>query len=194
MAAGFWYWMQPRGDNIFTGTYGNSMSDAEKVYYVQSFNHAMSHIHDGDHYKWESYNSRGNVRPLTTYASKSKSLCRTFKETYIIGSYSGEQDGIACKRMGKSGWCRLKKGDAQTCALERDRTDIVFGNMNVGSVSMGSIDLGGMQITIPTYDTDIGGLGHVEAPESPDGPDSDDMKFLPADPRKSKNNIDWLTN
>ena len=191
MGAGFWYWMQPRGDVGFTGAHGNTMGEAEKAYYIQMFNHAMSHVHDGQRYAWESYNSKGAFKPSNTYASKSKSLCRRFTEDYTIGQHSGTQEGVTCKRKGKAGWCRLKIGDAETCAMERSNPALMFGNLNMGRVDLGTIKLGGMELSIPTTDLDVGGIGSAD---TPDGPDGEGMDFLPDDPSKRKSNIDWLTN
>lgn len=168
------------------------MAAAEKAYYIQSFNHAMSHYLNGQTYAWESYNSKGTITPKDTYVSKSKSLCRNYVEEFTIGTYSGKQQGVTCKRNGKAGWCRLKPDNAETCAMENRTIDLTFGELNVGSVDLGSIQLGNVELSIPV--PDAGGIGDVGTPDMPDAPDSKNFDFLPDDPQKRKSNIDWLTN
>lgn len=185
ITAGFWYWMQPREGSVFTGTGGNTMSDAEKAYYIQIFNHAMSHTYDDQHYPWESFNSKGSITPLKTYASKSKSLCRRYSETFVIGSYGGQQEGVTCKRKGKAGWCRLKIGDAETCALEDRALALTFGELNVGNVDIGTIQLGDMEVTIPTMGIDI------NIPSLPDAPDKA-PDFLPRERKEGETSAEWM--
>ena len=183
IAAGFWFWMQPREGSIYQGGVGSTMSEAEKTYYMQIFNHAMSHVFNGERYAWESYNSKGNISPTNTYASKSKSLCRHYKETFVIGSYSGKQEGVACKRNGKAGWCRLKPGNAETCAMEDGTLQLTFGELNVGKVDMGLVDLSGMTVTIPTTNIDV----QIELPDAPELPD-----VIPDGRKEGETSAEWM--
>lgn len=186
MGLGFWYWIQPRDYSTFQGTYGNTMSNAEKAYYVQMFNHTMSHVHDGNAYPWESYNSKGAITPTETFVSQSKAICRHYTEDFTIGQYSGQQAGTSCKRQGKAGWCRIALGSPQSCAMENKNLALSFGQLNVGAVDLSGIDIGGVEISIPMADT--GGIGHVQKPDVPES----DWEFPIKEREDGQTTADWL--
>jgi hypothetical protein len=98
------------------------LTDAEIAYYRQVFDYTMTVTNPGENYDWESQNGKGTFTPEATFVSKSGATCRKFFERYTMGSYGGSVEGLACKRDGREGWCRLKKTDAQTCAMEAPAT------------------------------------------------------------------------
>lgn len=176
VAAGLYYWFKPAEDTIYKGTGGHTLSDAEKVYYLQSFDYAMSMMADGQTHTWESFNGKGTIAPRQLYTSKSKANCRQFSENFTIGGYAGTQEGIACKRNGKDGWCRIKSGNVESCALEDKSIAINFGGLNLGTVSIGSISVGNVSVDIPSGNA--GGIGGVGTPDMPDTP-KEKPSFLP---------------
>jgi hypothetical protein len=95
------------------------LSAVEKDYYVKVFEYVMDTITTKEPYPWKSSdNNIGAISVGETFTSKSKAICRPYSETFDVGGYKGTNEGIACKRVGNEGWCRLKKTDALTCALE----------------------------------------------------------------------------
>ncbi len=191
VAAGLYYWFKPADDAVYKGTGGYTLTSAEKVYYVQSFDYAMTVMPDGQSHSWESFNGKGAISPRDLYTSKSKSNCRHFSENYTIGGYSGAQDGIACKRQGRDGWCRIKSGNPETCALEDTSIAINFGNLNLGTIDIGSISIGNVNVSVPSVDSN--GVGHVGTPSMPDT-GKKDSSFLPKfEGRKNgQTTADWL--
>ncbi len=190
VAAGLYYWFKPPADAVYRGDRGQTLSEAEKVYYVQSFDYAMSVMPNDQPHLWESYNGKGSISPRQLYTSKSKSSCRQFSENFTIGGYAGSQEGIACKRQGKDGWCRIKAGNPETCALEDRAIAISFGGLNVGTIDVGSLKVGGVDVNIGAPD---GGIGKVGTPDTPDT-SVDKPGFLPKlEGRKSgETSADWL--
>ena len=108
-----------------------SLSDAEKSYYIKVFDYTMETVKAGEPYGWESYNGKGSIVAGEPFASKSKALCRKFTESYAIGGKNGGGGGVACRRDGDNGWCRLRETDALTCAMESPN---YFTNQGVESV------------------------------------------------------------
>ena len=90
----------------------------QREYYIRIFNYVMDNIKDDKPYHWKSGTGEGDIRVSKEYTSKSKSLCRNFTETFVIANQAERSAGVACKRNGNSGWCRLKNEDAHTCAFE----------------------------------------------------------------------------
>lgn len=94
------------------------LSNVEQDYYRQVFDYVMTATDPGKSYLWETHSAHGKITPLKPFQSKLGSTCRNFKEEYVIGGVDSSGDGVACKRAGNSGWCRLNKNDALTCAME----------------------------------------------------------------------------
>lgn len=78
----------------------------------------MENVKEGNSFKWNVSVGNGEIFVGKIYLSKSKSMCRDFKEIFAIGENKGKIEGVSCKRDGNNGWCRLKKENAHTCALE----------------------------------------------------------------------------
>lgn len=120
---GLWLWdyvFPPPPPPIFpqNSTALMQLTDAELSYYRQVFDYTMAVTKSGERYEWKSEHGRGFFAPSDPFTSKSGSTCRKFTEEYEVGSQSATLEGVACKREGREGWCRLKKTDAQTCAME----------------------------------------------------------------------------
>ena len=94
------------------------LADAEQSYYTQIFDYTMDNIKPDGHFDWASYSGKGSIAPDKSFVSKSGAVCRNFTETYNVQGHAGGDKGIGCKRVGKDGWCKLKEGNALTCALE----------------------------------------------------------------------------
>lgn len=95
-----------------------AMNEDTRDYYVQTFNYAMETAKPNESYRWKANAAGGVIIASEKYVSKSNSICRNYTERYTIGEKNGNISGISCKRNGKIGWCRLKEGDALTCAME----------------------------------------------------------------------------
>ena len=104
------------------------------------------HLRAGSTYDWASY-ERGGIGVGKLFVSKSGSNCRDFTENYTVQGQAATDRGIACKRSGKDGWCKLREGNATTCAMEgpsnmfeRTMQDVGdFVNRNSALPSVGNI-------------------------------------------------------
>ncbi len=142
------------------------LSAPEKDYYIQLFNYLMDHHSAAEPHLWRtSDTTSGAIAAGEVFISKSKATCRPYSETYNIGGYQGEQQGIACKRIGSDGWCRLKKTDALTCALEGAGTIAghSFPGLNHDTPSLPAATPNGQP---------IGGIGGIGAPDAAGKPAS----------------------
>lgn len=100
--------------------YTEKMAGAEEAYYQQVFDYAMETVAPGKNYVWESYSVSGKFTVEKSFVSKSKARCKKYLEEFTVtGGETTNLEGVACKREGRDGWCRLNKGDAQTCAMEK---------------------------------------------------------------------------
>jgi hypothetical protein len=115
------------------------LSDAEKSYYEQIFGYSMDNLAGGQRYTWKSYSGFGSIVVEDVFISKSGYPCRGYAETYNVQNQEGAYRGIACKRQGKEGWCKLKPGNAKTCAMEDRRFMFSMPSMPVGSVGIGEV-------------------------------------------------------
>lgn len=94
------------------------LSNVEKQYYQQIFDYTMEAVKPGGSYGWESAGNSGTISVSKNFLSKSGSNCRIFNERFFINGVEGNDSGVGCKREGREGWCRLRKQDALTCAME----------------------------------------------------------------------------
>lgn len=146
---------------------------AEQEYYRQSFDYTMNHIEAGKPYEWASYSGSGTIVPGALFVSKSKSSCREFSEAFTVGGVADKREGIACRREGREGWCRLRKDQAQTCAMEARGGAMGVPGANVGVPSINiPAGNGGSSSASGHYNTSAPG---VDAPnyngEQPKGTD-----------------------
>lgn len=98
------------------------MDEAERDYYDKLFDYVMDNRADGQTYDWKSYRAYGRLTPASKETHEN-TVCRPFHE--IIGLKDESEaafNGIACKRVGSDGWCRLPKGELRSCALEKPRS------------------------------------------------------------------------
>ena len=118
----FWIWPVIFSDTpstIPTDSSLTQLSEVEQQYYQQIFDYTMTVTKPGESYSWKSAENSGAISVSKSFSSKSGATCRVFTERYIIGGSEGSAEGIGCKREGRDGWCRLKKGDALTCSMEK---------------------------------------------------------------------------
>ncbi len=97
------------------------LSDADRAYRTKVFDYAMESVAKDQSYTWTSPNASGIITVEDFYISKSKSDCRKYVEVYRVGKEQFDSIGVACRRNGADGWCRIPPGGAQTCALEAPR-------------------------------------------------------------------------
>lgn len=118
---------------VAPGSSAAGLSPAELEYYRQVFDYTMTNIEAGKPYEWGSYGGKGAISPGVLFISKSQSACREFSENIQIGGRLETRDGIACRREGGNGWCRLRKDQALTCAMETPAAQSgMVGGVNVG--------------------------------------------------------------
>ena len=158
----------------------SALSDAEKAYYEKMFDYSMDMMRPGQGYDWQTYGGKGKITAGEPFVSKSNVHCRPFDEVFYAGETPYRYEGIACKRQGREGWCRLKKTDALTCALERMESPVTKGARQV--------ILKGGEVVDSIAGTNIGGgadvpSGSVSAPGGPslNAPDVKSPKLEPKD-------------
>jgi hypothetical protein len=95
-----------------------AMDEAERSYYFQAFDYSMEVLKPDEKYEWKSYNSSGYIQTGQPFV-RNDTVCRNFRE-YVSNKnmYSMSSEGVGCKRLGRAGWCKLKKDEMRTCALE----------------------------------------------------------------------------
>lgn len=117
----------------------DSLAGEQRIYYLRIFNYVMENNTDNKPYEWKTGAAKGSIRVSKQYTSKSKALCRNFSESFFIDGETKKYEGAACKRDENKGWCRLRNGDAHTCALEEPEdtmdkimrdTDSIMGEGN----------------------------------------------------------------
>jgi hypothetical protein len=93
-------------------------TSAEHAYYQLVFDYTMNYTVGGSSYDWEMHAGNGIISVSNAYISKSGALCRNFSESFSVRGQSGSGEGVACKRKGAEGWCKLRTDQAATCAME----------------------------------------------------------------------------
>ncbi len=95
-----------------------AMDEVERTYYFQSFDYAMEEMKKDEKFEWKSYDSSGYFQVGMPFV-RNDTVCRSFRE-YIVNNkmYAMSSEGVGCKRLGRDGWCKLKKDDMRTCAME----------------------------------------------------------------------------
>jgi hypothetical protein len=163
---GLWYALRPapapQPALVHASPRPGELSQVEKEYYIQLFDYAMANSLEGAPYPWQSSDiNRGEIIAGKAFTSKSSATCRPFTERFTVGGYSGAFEGIACRREGAEGWCRLKTGDALTCALERpaDIANFQFPGMSYGGANV--------SVNVPAGGSGVGQVGAPSAPASP---------------------------
>jgi len=95
-----------------------AMPDADRQYYLDTFDYAMLNLKPGEKQDWASGDNSGYFTVEIPFVH-GDTICRNYREVVVSRPlYSISSEGVGCKRVGRDGWCRLKKGDALTCALE----------------------------------------------------------------------------
>ncbi|MDX1974238.1 MAG: hypothetical protein SFT92_01035 [Rickettsiales bacterium] len=127
------------------------LSQQEKEYYVRIFDYTMDYVQGGQSYAWQTHGGKGDIAVEEPFTSKSKTLCRKYKEQLIIANKQTTIAGIACKRQGRDGWCRLKEDNALTCAMEKPNY-------------LGTVGVQTPTTSTPNINLPAGGVGRVGAP------------------------------
>jgi hypothetical protein len=112
-----WHLPGPAG----TEALGSPLSDVEQDYYDTIFAYTMQNVAADQSYHWQVGRSSGDITVGQTFVSKSRAFCRSYAESYIINGLKGTAQGYACRRSGDEdspSWCKLREGDALTCAME----------------------------------------------------------------------------
>lgn len=174
------------------------LSPAEQEYYRKVFDYAMDNTDAGQSYAWKSYGGSGDISPGKPFVSKSKSACREFSEHIRVGGAEETRSGIACRREGREGWCRLEKGQALTCALETPAIQAgteASANIGVPPVNMPSGGSGGgysassPNVGAPGVDTS---RRNTETPKGGEIADTVTGTAGDAGAKASKGAIDWF--
>lgn len=143
----------------------SALSDAERSYYDQIFGYTMENLQPGDKYEWKTYSGNGVIHVSEVFTSKSGSACRNYTETFAVQNVPGAYQGVACRRRGEEGWCRLKPGNAHTCAMEDRGFMFSMPSMSVPNSPIGAVgmpDVSAPNVSGPTITTP-----NVEAPKMP---------------------------
>ena len=119
-----------------------SFSDSEIEYLEKNFNYAMENARAGEYSDWSVAAVNGRIAAGAPYRSKQKAACREYVEVARTYDAQKVESGVACKRQGKDGWCRIPKGNPESCALEvmesslkkRARFAILAGSQAIDSV------------------------------------------------------------
>ncbi len=140
------------------------LSSAEKSYYDQIFGYTMDNMEGGQKYDWASYGGHGTIHVDKIFTSKSGYPCRTYSETFTVQSQDGAYAGTACKRQGKDGWCRLKPGNANTCAME-DKS-FMFSMPSISTPTIGKVGNPLEGVSMPSA-PDININTNISGPDAP---------------------------
>jgi hypothetical protein len=110
----------------------DALTGYNRDYYFSLFDYTMDNIKEEKPFHWEVGGVKGDISVGKKYTSKSKYVCRDFIETFVVNKEHGKSEGVACKRKGKDGWCRLKREDVHTCALEtpQSTTDKILNDVD----------------------------------------------------------------
>lgn len=128
-----------------------------------AFDYTMEVTKSNEFYEWQGYSGNGRITPGERFVSKSGYTCRSFSESFTVAGNRGTGTGIACKRQGRDGWCRLKEGNALTCAMEDHGIDVsVPGMPSVPSINLPSVGGGGKD---PDIHVNRPGMPSVDAPD-----------------------------
>ncbi|MBV8938394.1 MAG: hypothetical protein JO089_00955 [Alphaproteobacteria bacterium] len=98
------------------------MDDAELTFYYDTFDYVMEKVKPNETFPWKTYASNGEITPAGPFAGKG-TVCRSFREVVNVKNQHGAvYEGTGCKRVGADGWCKLRKNDVLSCALEPPRS------------------------------------------------------------------------
>lgn len=152
-----------------------AFTDAEVEYIEKSFDYAMETLKDGDAFDWSAAGVNARISASAIFLSNQKADCRHYVEIMRTADSQRTEKGLACKRSGEQGWCRLSYDVPQSCALEktdsqlakRARFSIMQGAQMIdgllgNDVSMGN---GGLAPSSPTIDPINTGRPNVEKPK-----------------------------
>lgn len=161
-----------------------SFSASEIDYLEKSFDYAMDSLKEGEFLDWSAAAVNGRISVGNAYESRKGATCRQYVEVARTHDAQKVTGGIACKRQGKDGWCRIQDQHApQSCALEvmessvakQSRYAILRGSQMLDQAwsKVTGVDVKGMLPNAP----------HIKAPGMPDvtAPDVSMPDFEPGD-------------
>lgn len=166
-------------------------TDSEIAYLEKSFDYAMDMLKPGEHMDWSVAAVNGRVSAGKEYTSTQKANCRQYVE--ISRTYEAQKvdSGIACKRVGKDGWCRIHGTNPPSCALEitestlkkRSRFAILRGTQIIDDLLGTSIgvDSNSLMPSAPRVHADIPSVGRPSI-SKPDIEPGDLRPPMPWDP------------
>lgn len=162
-------------------------------YLEQSFYYAMDTLKEGEYLDWSAAAVNGRITVGKPYESGKKALCRPYVE--VARTYDAQKvdNGIACKRVGKEGWCRVHGENPQSCALETEestitkqaRYTILRGTqiLDEGVAKLMGIDAKGMVPNAPNVNVrGMPSIGQVPEFQTPDFEPRDFRPPMPWDP------------
>jgi len=141
------------------------LASPEQSYYEKVFVYTMEVTKPGEKYDWAGYTGKGSISVEAPFVSKSGATCRNFSETFTVQGQPGNGKGIGCKRAGAEGWCKLKPGNALTCAMEQPANmfgDFSFGSLTAPSVSAPNVTVPGVNTTINAPNINAPSMPHAE--------------------------------
>lgn len=118
----YWMWslFEPQTPEPAPSHQGHSgsLTAAEQQYYLTMFDYTMDNVQPGHSQSWSTHSANGRITVEEPFLSKSKSNCRRYTESIAFANKQHASQGVACKRQGDNGWCRLKENGPLTCAME----------------------------------------------------------------------------
>lgn len=117
----------------------SALSDHEKTYYEKIFAYTMDNVAGGQKFQWATHSGQGTIAVEEMFVSKSGVPCRRYFEQFKVQQVDGALKGVACKRQGKEGWCRLKPSNAYTCAMEDPAYMFSMPSINAPDMSIGPV-------------------------------------------------------
>ncbi|MDX2072950.1 MAG: hypothetical protein SFX19_01140 [Alphaproteobacteria bacterium] len=96
-----------------------AFTDSEIDYLEKTFDYAMDNLKEGEYQDWSVAAVNGRISVGKHYVSKQKADCRHYVEVARTHDAQKVESGVACKRQGKAGWCRVHGDNPQSCALEK---------------------------------------------------------------------------
>jgi hypothetical protein len=170
-----------------------AFNGAEIDYLEKSFDYAMDTLKEGEYLDWSAAAVNGRISVGKVYESGKKATCRKYVE--VARTYDAQKvdAGVACKRVGKDGWCRVHGENPQSCALEvaessimkQSRYAILQGSQMLDAAmakTMG-IDVKGMTPSAPQVGRPgVPSLGQMPEFQKPEFEPGDFRPPMPWDP------------
>lgn len=154
------------------------LSADDSRYHATMFEYALNTVTTPVPFEWKAYSGRGNITLTPAFKSKSGAICRNYQETIMLAKGNVHYAGVACKRRGEAGWCRLRENaEALSCAFEKAPL--------IPSVNVPGVHVETPEINPQMPNVNAGGIGQVGTPDiyvpAPQGSNTDELA-----PRETK--------